>query len=91
MRLKNNRDTFVSLMECEHGLLDKLISKEVLNEIVIDDLSLQSLTRRNRNKILLDYWCDMDMKDIKSFVKLRGFIEALQFTHQSHLAALLTG
>ena len=75
-------------MECQFGLIDKLISTDVLNEAVIDELSVSGLTRRRQNEILLDYFCDKQIKS-EPFYKLDKFVEALEMTQQRHLAALL--
>ena len=77
-------------MECQFGLIDKLISTDVLNEAVIDELSVSGLTRRRQNEILLDYFYDKQIKP-EPFYKLDKFVEALEMTQQRHLAALLLG
>jgi hypothetical protein len=75
-------------MECQFGLIDKLISLDVLNDRIARQLSESKPFEQN--EILLDYFCDKQIKP-EPFYKLDKFVEALEMTQQRHLAALLLG
>ena len=88
--MQKHRATLLSLMECQFGLLDELIAMDVLDDTIFSLLSVPMLSSYKQNKMVLDFFCDKDIKP-EPFLKLDRFVEALNGSHQSHLAALLTG
>ena len=63
---------------------------KVLNNRMVSELQVQTLSSYKQNEMLLDFFCDNDINP-EPFHKLDRFVEALSGSHQSHLAALLTG
>ena len=51
---------------------------------------MSNLSSYEQNEVLLDYLCDEEITP-EPLYKLDRFIEALNKTHQQHLAALLLG
>ena len=80
----------LSSVECEFGLLDHLISMEALGDRITEKLQIPKPIRTEQNELLLDYFCDLEIKP-EPFYKLNSFIEALNLTHQYHLADVLQG
>ena len=77
-------------MECQFGLLDELIRMDALNDRMVSELLESTLSSYKQNEMLLDFFCDNEIKP-EPFHKIDRLPEALNRSHQQHLAALLTG
>ena len=86
--ITNNRSQLIDILECQYGLLDQLISRDVLNRRQAGQLELMNSNPWKQNEELIQLLLDEEIIP-ELLYKLDHLVSALRVTHQSHIANLL--
>jgi len=79
--IRNLKSPLSSIIEPDFGLLDQLLSLEVLSRREYDDIRSEIRAAYRRSEAILDLLATED--------KCNKFLKALQLTHQQHVVNLI--
>ena len=83
-RLRTHRAALRSMLECQYGLVDELLTRGLLTDEQSAALSLQNLTTYKQSEQLIEVICDSNSLP-QPVNKMAHFAEALRKTNQGHI------